>query len=712
MPCYNTVPISIIPPTGQGQGPLVWQNGSQINRLNIPLNPSWLVFDGSVTRWGDGSAQAPIFLPSLQQLPSTSFNYIAAFDGSGKMGKFPVISYTTNQSWNFAGTGSQTVFTLTANTGPNLSSSYIISIDGVVQNYSSYTVSGTTLTFSQAPPNGTVVSVVSLGYAQTVNLADNSLVTATGSTTPRTLANRFSDVINVLDFGATGNGITDDTTAIQSACDFARTNGRSVKVPAGKYLISSSIFVESSFLGDGEKSTVFLLKTGTTFTTPAIIVSGIGYTQPASYFTFSSGYNGTYYQNSIGAILALQNANNRSCPWGVEISGFGITTQSGSRDSVQQNGLILQQIAHINISTISVTNLNGFGLVEDGLQDCTVSNINIENCGAGVNGSSQSLTTVAQFVIDQFWSAGGFNSTARVTHTYVQSEVSVWRNLQVGNIGTSGSGRGGSTENTFVGMHIEQNTSNSYDNSYIGGLLDTWLGGSISNTTVTINGGRLKFIGVDAETSWVVNPSDIESILISNCNGFNVTHLKGNLYIDNCYGAYTSIQYSGNGSFFASNCTFSNFIHGNNWEVNISNCNITFGTIGGNMSNFRMDGGFVIAVGSASPTVPEGIFTGVTFPNLYLSYDLATFNSCNFQSVAFNSVSYNPKFLGCIFNSTIDNGSGGQAYTAAEFYNCRFFNNVYVSNGASKVFNSVIQSGYTISAAIKVNNYNTAGSAA
>jgi hypothetical protein len=206
-----------------------------------------LIYDGSKTRWGDGSAQAPVYLPNLQQLPSTSFNYIAAFDGNGKMGKFPVTSYTTNQSWNFAGTGSQTVFTLTANTGPNLSSSYIISIDGVVQNYTSYTVSGTTLTFSQAPPNGTVVSVVSLGYAQTVNLGDTSLVTATGSTTPRTLANRAADVVNVKDFGAVGDGVTDDTAAIQAARDFISkpkypTLGyaNTLVFPAGTYLYTQS----------------------------------------------------------------------------------------------------------------------------------------------------------------------------------------------------------------------------------------------------------------------------------------------------------------------------------------------------------------------------------------------------------------------------------------------------------------------------------------
>ena len=109
MPCYNTVPISIIPPTSQGVGPLVWQNGSQINRLNIPQNPSLVIYDGSVTRFGDGSVQAPIYLPSVQQLSGIPNRYLGA-DSNGMLGYYPFNNGigigTSNQiySTNSAGT--------------------------------------------------------------------------------------------------------------------------------------------------------------------------------------------------------------------------------------------------------------------------------------------------------------------------------------------------------------------------------------------------------------------------------------------------------------------------------------------------------------------------------------------------------------------------------------------------------------------------------
>lgn len=53
----------------------------------------------------------------------------------------------------FTGTGSLSVFTMSA--APASTSSILVSITGVVQEPSTYAVSGNTLTFSQAPPAGT-----------------------------------------------------------------------------------------------------------------------------------------------------------------------------------------------------------------------------------------------------------------------------------------------------------------------------------------------------------------------------------------------------------------------------------------------------------------------------------------------------------------------------------------------------------------------------
>jgi len=59
---------------------------------------------------------------------------------------------------NFTGTGSQTVFTLSsASLGENYTFVYI---NGVYQNKNTYTISSTTLTFSEAPPFTSVIEVM------------------------------------------------------------------------------------------------------------------------------------------------------------------------------------------------------------------------------------------------------------------------------------------------------------------------------------------------------------------------------------------------------------------------------------------------------------------------------------------------------------------------------------------------------------------------
>jgi hypothetical protein len=63
----------------------------------------------------------------------------------------------------------------------------------------------------------------------------------------RTLPDRLNDVINVKDFGAKGDGVTDDTDALYSASirAFSRGLGATIFVPAGTYLIGSPPFYVS-----------------------------------------------------------------------------------------------------------------------------------------------------------------------------------------------------------------------------------------------------------------------------------------------------------------------------------------------------------------------------------------------------------------------------------------------------------------------------------
>ena len=88
----------------------------------------------------------------------------------------------------------------------------------------------------------------------------NIPVTATGTTTPRTLGDRFADVANVKDFGAVGDGVTDDTAAITAAGN----SGSRVFIPNGVYMISGLIPSNWTLEGETEGGTVLKLIDATT----------------------------------------------------------------------------------------------------------------------------------------------------------------------------------------------------------------------------------------------------------------------------------------------------------------------------------------------------------------------------------------------------------------------------------------------------------------
>ncbi len=76
-----------------------------------------------------------------------------------------------------------------------------------------------------------------------------------------------ASVINVINYGATGDGVTDDTAAIQAAIDVVRVSSGVIFAPKGSYVISSLDLTDCSsvgiiFRGDGF-NTVFLPKSGT-----------------------------------------------------------------------------------------------------------------------------------------------------------------------------------------------------------------------------------------------------------------------------------------------------------------------------------------------------------------------------------------------------------------------------------------------------------------
>ena len=81
----------------------------------------------------------------------------------------------------FNGNGSTTAFTLTQTPSANSANNFLVFVDNVFQRYGSsyaYTVNGTTLTFTSAPPSGTNnIQVIQLSQANTLNTVADGAIT-------------------------------------------------------------------------------------------------------------------------------------------------------------------------------------------------------------------------------------------------------------------------------------------------------------------------------------------------------------------------------------------------------------------------------------------------------------------------------------------------------------------------------------------------------
>jgi parallel beta-helix repeat protein len=337
-------------------------------------------------------------------------------------------------------------------------------------------------------------------------------------------------VVNVLSFGATGDGVTNDTAAIQAALDAAGSSA--VYLPRGTYRVSGVTLSSGQTLqGDGKGQTVLLANVSDTDGISAV------------------GSSGTHLTNVIIRDLTVQgysSGSNQSC---ISLDYVdGATIHDVELMSARINGLDIFRSTNVRVDRVDVHDVETFGILCYESIGVTVSNsyvYDLDEAGRGHLGLQFKNCVACKAVGNRFSNIEGYGF-----YTWTDGLGTDCANITaIGNTfsGIAGTAGGGEFARLSVYIHTTNNVVIAGNHVY-----DSWGGVAVeSSSDVVVSGNRI--VGPDDGGSGVslyqVNRASIADNVISGLptgvaitGGSDTVTASGNIVTD---GVYSSYLYAG-----------------------------------------------------------------------------------------------------------------------------------------------------------------------
>jgi hypothetical protein len=328
----------------------------------------------------------------------------------------------------------------------------------------------------------------------------------------RPIFNKLAETISVKDFGAIGDGIADDTAAIQAALNLNQTVYTPIFFPAGTYKVTSALTFTATGANPNFVQSLSLFGEASTNITNPTVLPNSGSTKIVT--TITSGNLFTFTNSTLAGLTNVSISN-------IQFVGSDTGTTSPNTTG---NGLVFATTTStghlLRINNVCVSQFGGTGVKLDYVENSLINALTANYCGTGVQLVGPTNANVFNYLEVQECFNVGLLISAGAGNSFVTPLIQGNKRHGLQIIGAEAT--------TFTSPYFENNnttnTASKYD-IYMRGDGVTYFPNSITFTSAEING---VYGGIYLDSTGG-NPQAISSISFIACR--NRTVANPNTYL-------------------------------------------------------------------------------------------------------------------------------------------------------------------------------------